>query len=152
MVFLRLRQIKRFVLTRMISPWTVLTVLGYTLFCCRARRKRLEHERSVDTKTIVSLRTSLVELAEADKSSVHRQQNLSWVKIMQNRLNKQSREKLVNRLSYKPWQTWRKAKIFFCCLTRGSEIGNWKWNPSATMLAGLMNRSDADGIWRLRNF
>ena len=144
MVFLRLRQIKRFVLTRMISPWTVLT--GYTLFCCRARRKRLEHERSVGTKTIVFLRTSWVELAEADKSSVHRQQNLPWVKIMQNRLNKQNREKLVNRLSYKPWQTWRKAKIFFYCLTRGF----WNWKLEVETFGNYAGRS-YEQIRRWRN-
>ena len=39
-----------------------------------------------------------------------------------------------------------RQKFSFAAKLGGSEIGNWKWNPSATMLAGLMNRSDADGI------
>ena len=62
---------------------------------------------------------------------------------MQIRLNKQNRDKLVNRLSYKPRQTCNGTVISLL------NPGNWKWNPSATMLAGPMNRSDADGICRL---
>ena len=50
---------------------------------------------------------------------------------MQNRLNKQNRDKFVNRLSYKPRQTCNGTVISL--LNRG----NWKWNPLATMLAGL---------------
>ena len=62
---------------------------------------------------------------------------------MQIRLNKQNRDKLVNRLSYKPRQKCNETVISLL------NPGNWKWNPSATMLAGPMNRSDADGICRL---
>ena len=40
---------------------------------------------------------------------------------MQNRLNKQNRDKLVNRLSYKPRQTCNGTVISL--LNRG----NWKW-------------------------
>ena len=62
---------------------------------------------------------------------------------MQIRHNKENRDKLVNRLSYKPRQTCNGTVISLL------NPGNWKWNPSATMLAGPMNRSDADGICRL---
>ena len=62
---------------------------------------------------------------------------------MQNRLNKQNRDKLVYHLSYKLRQTCNGTVISLL------NPGNWKWNPSATMLAGPMNRSDADGICRL---
>ena len=62
---------------------------------------------------------------------------------MQIRLNKENRDKLVNRLSYKPRQTCNGTVISLL------NPGNWKWNPSATMLAGPMNKSDADGICRL---
>ena len=62
---------------------------------------------------------------------------------MQIRLNKQNRDKIVNRLSYKPRQTCNGTVISLL------NPGNWKWNPSATMPAGPMNRSDADGICRL---
>ena len=62
---------------------------------------------------------------------------------MQIRHNKENRDKLVNRLSYKPRQTCNGTVISLL------NPGNWKWNPSATMLAGPMNKSDADGICRL---
>ena len=89
------------------------------------------------------------------------------VKIRQNRLNKQKCDKLVNHWSYElgKARNWteisllERQKLSFAAKFGDSKIlkrqrinpWNWRWNPLATMLAGLVNRSGADGIWRLWN-
>ena len=99
---------------------------------------------------------------------MHRGQNLSQVKNWWNRINKQNHDKLVNHLLYKLQQAcdWTeinslgRQKLSFAAKLRDSKIlkqprinpGSWRWNPLATMLAVPMNRSGANGIWRLWNF
>ena len=89
------------------------------------------------------------------------------VKIRQNRLNKQKRDKLVNHWSYelRKARNWteisilERQKLSFAEKRGDSKIlkrlrinpWNWRWNPLPTMLVGLVNRSGADGIWRLWN-
>ena len=94
--------------------------------------------------------------------------NLSRVKIWQNRLIKQNRDKLVNHLSYKLRQTCNWTEISLrerqkLPLLQNSGIpkmfkqlrinpGNRRWNSLATMPAGPMNCLGADGIWRFEIF
>ena len=98
-------------------------------------------------------------MAKADKSSdaLPTEQNLSRVKIRQNRP--------INKTTMNRWQSFVVKPRQACNLTvisllerqklsfaakLGDRLYNLKkncdWNPSATMLSGLMNRSGADGI------
>ena len=112
-------------LTRRINPLTVLIVLGYTLFCCKARRKRLEHERSVGKITIMFLPTSWVEFSRSGQI-FRRTANKICPKKRQNRLNEQNRDKLVNRccISHDKRVEWQK----FSLAARGYIIAEGFWN------------------------
>ena len=94
----------------------------------------------------------------------HRRPKFSQVKTWQDQVNKQNRDKLVNHLSCKLRQEsdWTeinlldRQKLSFAAKFGDSKIlkglrinpGSWRWNPLATMLAGLINRSGTNGIWR----
>ena len=98
-------------------------------------------------------------MAEADKSldALPTEQNLFRVKIRQNRLIDKTTINRCQSYVVKPRQACNltvislleRQKLSFAAKL-GDRLYNlkkhWKWNPSATMLAGLMNRSGADGI------